>query len=68
MKLLDKICVAIGSIVAILAFMTFPYIGVCISWYVICWCFGIEFSAKVALGIYLCVTLLQRILIKRENK
>ena len=58
----------IGAIVMILALCIFPYIGVCVSWYMISWCFGIEFSAKVALGIYLCVMLLQKILIKRENK
>ena len=68
MKLLDKMCIAIGSIVAILVFIILPYIAVCFIWCIICWCFGIEFSAKVALGIYLCITLLQGILTKRENK
>ena len=58
----------IGAIVMVLCLCILPYIGVCISWCMICWCFGIEFSAKVALGIYLCVMLLQGILIKRENK
>lgn len=58
----------IGAIVMILALCIFPYLGVCISWYIICWCFGIQFSAKVALGIYLCVMLLQGLLIKRESK
>ena len=58
----------IGAIVMILALCIFPYIGVCISWYMICWCFGIEFSAKVALGIYLCIMLLQGMLTKRGNK
>ena len=58
----------IGDIVIVLCLCILPYIEVCISWYMICWCFGIEFSAKVALGIYLCVMLLQGILKKRENK
>lgn len=58
------------AIVIVLCLCIFPYIGVCISWYMICWCFGTEFSAKVALGIYLCIILLQGILIKlkQENK
>ena len=64
MKLLDKICVAIGSIVAILAFMLLPYIVVCSIWYIICWCFGIQFSAKVALGIWLIIVILKAILSK----
>ena len=58
----------VGAIVMVLCLCILPYIGVCISWCMICWCFGIEFSTKVALGIYLCVMLLQEILIKRENK
>ena len=64
MKLLDKICVAIGSIVAILAFITLPYIAVCFIWYNICWCFGIQFSAKVALGILLTIYTLKYIFSK----
>ena len=61
MKLLDKICVAIGSIFAILAFIILPYIAVCFVWYIICWCFGIQFSAKVALGILLIIDILKAV-------
>ena len=64
MKLLDKICVVIGSIVAILAFITLPYIAVCFIWYNICWCFGIQVSAKVALGILLTIYTLKYIFSK----
>ena len=71
-NIIDKVSVfldtIIEAIVIILCLHIFPYIGVCISWYMICWCFGAEFSAKVALGIYLCIILLQGILIKQENK
>ena len=71
-NIIKKVSVLLGTIiraiVIVLCLCIFPYIGVCISWYMICFCFGIEFSAKVALGIYLCVMLLQGILIKRANK
>ena len=71
-NIINKVSVIIGTIIGaiimVLCMCIFPYIGVCVSWYMICWRFGIEFSAKVALGIYLCVMLLQEILIKRENK
>ena len=58
----------IKAIVIALCLCILPYIGLCVSWYMICYCFGIEFSAKVALGIYLCVMCLQGILIKQANK
>ena len=71
-NIINKVSAILGTIVRaivmVLCLCILPYIGLCISWYMICFCFGIEFNAKVALGIYLGVMLLQGILIKRANK
>lgn len=55
----------IGAMIMLLMIILLPYLAVSVVWSIICWCFGIEFSAKVSLGIVIIIYILSYLLDKR---